>query len=385
MKHSKRENVFFMGDVMLSRSVRLSFLKDVQLTFVAPVNEVVRGKITNEKGEIIRKGDVLARAKDYKEKILVNICSQKLKKAKQALKDSSLNLKRIKKLYKRHVFSERQHEEAENDYLQAVGDFDVCRLQLLEAKEDLDDKELRAPFSGIIEKVFASAGSSLADDEPVLVLSVFDPVCVTVKLHDVLTDLLCVDNQFQVYPTGFTKSYPGWLKTQEIFTDYIELSVKNYYIPKRILTPEQKKLPKIYTRIRVKRFPELPEIKLWVPREALRKDKEGDYVWIADGNKPHKACTKTAPVFKVKKIRVKPMDKFIQKRSARYQALATDAKLSEAQIVLVKTDDDLVDGGMAVMLDSCWLFQPTERVWVSIPELARHLYVVFRRFNYKYS
>ena len=88
-------------------------------------------------------------------------CDHIVKKAKQALKDAKLNLTRIEKLYKRQVFSERQHETAENDYLQAVSDYDVCRLELLDAKSNLNDMTLRAPFSGIVEKVLVEEGSSL--------------------------------------------------------------------------------------------------------------------------------------------------------------------------------------------------------------------------------
>jgi len=378
LRRSPRKNAIFMGSVRLSRSAKLSFLSDVQLTYVAPVNEVVRGKITDGDGKIIRQGDILAKAKDTKEKIIVNISTQKVKKAKQALKDSRLNLKRIQKLFKRHVFSERQHEEAENEYLQAASDYDVCRLELLDAKSNLDNKVLRAPFSGIIEKVLAEEGSSLFEDKSVIVLSVFDPACISVKLHDVLTDLLCLNNKFLVYPTGFTKPYPAWLKTQGIFTDYIELSVKNFLVPKRKLTPEQQKLPKIYSRMHTIKDSEIPEIPMWVPTHALRKDNKGSYVWTVVAESSPQKGSKHAQSLTVKKIRVKTKNMFSQKRSAQYQALEDSGTLKNSQLVLIKTEGSLVDGGKAIMQDSSWLFQPSEQVWVSIPQLCEHMYTVSR-------
>ncbi|MBU8901269.1 MAG: hypothetical protein KOO69_00870, partial [Victivallales bacterium] len=376
LRRSPRKNLLFMGKVKLSRSAELSFLSDVQLTYVAPVNEVVRGKITDASGKIIRKGDILAKASDTKERIIVNICTQKVKKTKLSLKDANLNLKRIEKLYKRHVFSERQHEEAENEYLQAASDYDVCRLELLDAKSNLDKKILRAPFSGIVEKVLAEEGSSLCDDKSVLVLSVFDPMCITVQLHDVLTDLLCVNDQFLVYPTGFTKASSAWLKTQEIFTDYIELSVKNSLVPKRKLTPEQEKLPKIYTRLRTIKDPETPEIPMWAPTQSLRKDSKGSFVWTIIVNNSAKPDFHKATNIIVKKIRVKTKNMFMQKHSAQYQALENPGNLKDSQIVLISTSGNLLDGGKAIMQDSSWLFQPTEQVWVSIPQLSEHIYTV---------
>ena len=373
LRRSPRKNVIFMGKVGLSRSAKISFLSDVQLTYVAPVNEVVRGKIIDSEGKIIREGDIIAKAKNTKEKIIVNICTQKVKKAKQALKDARLNLKRIEKLYKRHVFSERQHEEAENDYLQAASDYDVCRLELLDAKSNLSNKTLRAPFSGIVEKVLAEEGSSLFDDKAALILSVFNPARVTVKLHDVLTDLLCVNDKFLVYPTGFTKPYSAWLKTQEIFTDYIELSVKNFLVPKRQLTPAQAKLPKIFTRMRTLKASEIPEIPMWIPTRSLKKDDKGHYVWIIASSSTPKDCSKEAPTLTVKKIRVNPKNMFIQKHSAQYQALEEAGGLKNSQVVIIKTDGQLVDGGKAIMQDSSWLFQPSEEVWVSIPQLSEHM------------
>jgi len=376
LRRSPRKNVLFMGSVGLSRSARLSFLSDVQLTYVAPENEVVRGKITDASGKVILQGDILAKASDTKEKIIVNICAQKVKKTKQSLKDANLNLKRIEKLYKRHVFSERQHEEAENDYLQAASDYDVCRLELLDAKSNLEKRILRAPFSGIVEKVFATAGSSLFEDKAVLILSVFDPVCIKVKLHDVLTDLLCVNNKFLVYPTGFTQHYSAWLKTQEIFTDYIELSVKNFLIPKRKLSPEQEKMPKIYTRMRTIKAPEISDVPLWIPTRALKKDDKGSYVWTVLEKNLLKNGSKKTATLTIKKVRIKARDMFMQKRSVQYQALKDTGGLKDSQIVLVKTEGTLVDGGKAIMHDSSWLFQPSEKVWVSIPQLAEHIYTV---------
>ena len=376
LRRSSRKNAIFMGSVGLSRSAKISFLSDVQLTYVVPVNEVVRGKITDANGKVIRKGDVLAKSANLKEQIIVNISTQKVKKAKQALKDSRLNLKRIEKLYKRHVFSERQHEEAENEYLQATTDYDVCRLELLDAKSNLNATTLRAPFSGIVEKVLAEEGSSVYEDKEILVLSVFNPARIKVKLHDVLTDLLCVNNKFLVYPTGFTKPYPAWLKTQEIFTDYIELSVENFLVPKRKLSPEQKKLPKIYTRMRAVKASETPDVPLWVPAHSLKKDAKGSYVWTIKDSSLPKNGSQYAPTLIVKKVRVKPKDMFIQKHSAQYQALEDTGGLKDSQYVILKTDNLLSDGGKAIMEDSSWLFQPSEDVWVSIPQLANHMYTV---------
>lgn len=375
LKHSPRKTVLFMGDVILSRSAKLSFLSNVQLTYVVSPNDVVCGRITDSQGRIIREGDILARARDTKEEIIVNISTQKVKKAKQAFKDARLNLERIQKLYKRQVFSERQHEQAENEFIQAASDYDVCRLELLDAKENLEDKVLRAPFSGIIEKVYAVAGSSLTEDKSVLLLSVFDPINVRVKLHDVITDLICVHNEFRVYPTGGSTSYPAWLQTQEIFTDYIELTVKNIKAPKIKLTPEQNKLPKIHTRMRVIDAPEIPDETLWVPANAIRKDKTGTFVWKVDCTMTNQTGKQSISIPKVKKVMVKPKDMFIQKLSARYQAVESDV-LKPGRVVLVKTEGKLVNGGRAVMYDSCWVFQPKEKVWVSIPQLAEHIFKI---------
>ena len=376
LQRSPRKNAIFMGKVELSRSAKLSFLNDVQITYVAPVNEVVRGKIIDSESRIIREGDIIAKADDIKERIIVNICTQKVKKAKQALKDSSLNLKRIEKLYKRQVFSERQHEEAENEYLQAASDYDVCRLELLDAKSKLRDMTLRAPFSGIIEKVFAEEGSSLYEDKDILILSVFNPARINIKLHDVLTDLLCANDKFLVYPTGFAKSYPAWLETQNIFTDYIELSVENFLVPKRKLTPEQAKLPKIFTRMRTLIASEIPEIPMWIPTRSLKKDNKGHFVWtVTDSNTPLK-CSKETPILTVRKVRVKPKNMFIQKRSTQYQALEDAGILKNSQVVIIKNDGHLVDGGKAIMQDSSWLFQPAEEVWVSMPQLSEHMYII---------
>jgi len=376
LRHSNNKNPVFVGLVKRSRSAKLSFLSYVQLTYVIPVNETVRGRIINTDGKVIRKGDILAEAQNAKEQILVNISSEKAKNAKQSLKDASLNLERFKKLYKRQVATGRQYEQAENLYLQARSDYDVCRLELLDAKSNLENKILRAPFSGVVEDVFAAAGSSLSETESVLVLSVFDPIYIKVKLHNILTDLIHINNKFLVYPTGMTDSYPAWMRTQDIFTDYIVLSAKNILIPKWQLTPEQKKLPKVYTWMRSIKAPEMPSIPLWVPARALKKDDKGSYVWATiDKILPQNGFQKDAPLT-VKKVRVETLNMLIEKRYARYQALKDTGGLKDSQIILIDTEGILVDGAKAILQDECWLFKPTEKVWVSIPQLSKYMYTI---------
>ncbi|MDD5596564.1 MAG: hypothetical protein PHV82_01385 [Victivallaceae bacterium] len=89
LQHSNNKNPVFVGLVKRSRSAKLSFLSYVQVTYVIPVNEIVRGRIINTEGKVIRKGDILAEAQNDKEQILVNISSEKAKNAKQALNDVS--------------------------------------------------------------------------------------------------------------------------------------------------------------------------------------------------------------------------------------------------------------------------------------------------------
>ena len=110
----------------------------------------------------------------------------------------------------------------------------------------------------------------------------------------------------------------------------------------------------------------------------MKKDDKGSYVWIVtDKCLPENGPQKASPCT-IKKIRVKPRDIFIQKLSAQYQALEDVGSLKDSQIVLIKTGGTLVDGGKAIMQDSCWLFQPSEKVWVSIPQLSNHIYTVSR-------
>jgi hypothetical protein len=111
---------------------------------------------------------------------------------------------------------------------------------------------------------------------------------------------------------------------------------------------------------------------LWVPVVALNKDAQGYYIWTAIcGTK-----TNTEHIVTCKKIKVEPEDMFVQTRGAQYQALKPSSQLKDSQIVLMKTEGNLTDGGKAVIQDQCWLFQPDEKVWVSIPELSKHIYTV---------
>ncbi|MCP3965727.1 MAG: hypothetical protein GY750_04080 [Lentisphaerae bacterium] len=263
--------------------------------------------------------------------------------------DARRDFCRNNRLYKRKVYSEKQYCDAENEYLQALNDFEVAKLEVEEAREALDNLALRAPFKGVIEEVFYAAGSTLESAVPVLRISVLSPVRVQVHLPEALTRELSVNDNFKVYPAGGVTPHGAWLDSRGIFSDRIELVASNITIPLGNLTEEQSKMPKVTGLEICSSIEKHNQYPLWVPAESLVKEGNNWYVWTAAGQM---ACTIDKPIAKqfiVKKIKVNPADVVTEHFTEKYRALKDSNGMHPCQVVVLRSSKKLIDGKLAVV------------------------------------
>ncbi len=151
---------------------------------VVPKVEVeVRSKAAGEilsfpfdEGDRLEKGQVVVRLDPDVERSRVKqaeaallMAEGKLEKAKVSMKDAELKLRRKERLLKDGIISRQEYDDAllvfersRSDVKIAEAELIRAKEQLKEAKERLDDTEIRAPLTGTILKKFVEEGQVIS-------------------------------------------------------------------------------------------------------------------------------------------------------------------------------------------------------------------------------
>ncbi len=122
-------------------------------------------KIQVERGDKVRRGQVVAQLKSGVERAAVALAQAKVDFGKR-------KLVRNEDLYKQELISIHEKDEMETEYR-------LAELELNVAKEQLKLRTLRSPISGIVTERHHSAGEFVGED-PVLTLVSIDPLNVEI-------------------------------------------------------------------------------------------------------------------------------------------------------------------------------------------------------------
>ena len=132
------------GDITETISATGSIIANSDLDIGAKKSGAVIKELLVEEGQFVKEGQVLVRLEDEEEKLSVL-------KAENALKDALLELESARVSHASSTeIKRREREVAEK------------RLEFKLAKKELDDTVIKAPFSGIVSKVYVEKGEIIA-------------------------------------------------------------------------------------------------------------------------------------------------------------------------------------------------------------------------------
>lgn len=162
---------------------------------VAEVSSAVDGvidKLAVKRGQLVKRGQVVATLKSTIEKATVELARvrserDKAIKARRArLEFTQRRLKRNQELFAQNLISEQVVDEAETDVSLAeleLGEFleerMIAILELERAEEALEIRTIRSPFSGVVIDVLVAPGESI-ENRPLLRIASIDPLNVEV-------------------------------------------------------------------------------------------------------------------------------------------------------------------------------------------------------------
>ncbi len=219
---------------------------------VSTFSDGVMAEVLVGRGDIIKKGQVLARIESSVEKTSVDISRARAKMhhkvdSEQArviyLRAQKL---RIVKLHKRSAVSFDEKQKAETDLKLAIAaleeaksNYDLAQLEQKRAEEILERRVIRSLIDGVVITIHVDAGESV-EDRPIMTIAEVDPLNVEVILPDKMYGSVNVGTRAEVIPLvkGAEKVITKVVVVDKIidaasntFGVRLELENKNYKIP----------------------------------------------------------------------------------------------------------------------------------------------------------
>ncbi|HXI10667.1 MAG TPA: efflux RND transporter periplasmic adaptor subunit [Thermodesulfobacteriota bacterium] len=290
-------------------------LEIVSTGTVTPDVEVVvkskaGGEITSfpfNEGDKIKKGETVVKLDPKTEETrtkqaeaVVLISRAKLDKARVSLKDAEVKLKRSKELFGEGIISRQELDDAEITLEKSRTDLKLAEAEVLqseeafkEAKERLDDTQIKAPFTGtILNKdvdvghVISSTLSSASEGTPLFTMANLDNIYVNAQVDEVDISRVAVGQT----ATVAVDSLPG-----RTFNGRVERIAPKGKVERTvtifdvviIITDKDKELLKPGMTAAVSILTDIVKDALIVPNEALRTKNGATGVYVMQGGSPN--------------------------------------------------------------------------------------------------
>jgi membrane fusion protein, multidrug efflux system len=145
----------------------------------AELNAEVSGivmQVLKDNGDAVKAGDVLVKLDQttYRDKLLS--AQEAERSAVVTLEQSNRQLKRMQSLSKQSLVTQEGLEAAENKANQAQSDLASARARLVEARQQMEKTDVKAPFSGVVATRKVSAGDTAQIGKGLMVL--IDPASI---------------------------------------------------------------------------------------------------------------------------------------------------------------------------------------------------------------
>lgn len=154
---------------VLSRALPLSgsIAPYVQATLKSKVGGEVE-QLKLREGQDVREGDVIARVDTRNLQAQYDREAAAVEKARADLELARLNRDKNRTLLEQRFISQNTFEQTESAYAGSVASFKLAEAEARVAKINLDDAQIRAPFSGTIAKRLVQPGEKVSPDSAIV-------------------------------------------------------------------------------------------------------------------------------------------------------------------------------------------------------------------------
>jgi len=177
-----------------------------------------------DKGDRVRKGQVIASLKSGLERASVNL-------AKAKYQHTQRQLARNRELYEKKLISQMDHDDIETEML-------LAKMELRQAEEQLKQRIIRSPISGIVVDKLYSAGEFVQEHE-IMKIAKLNPLKVVVILPVEMFGKVKKGDKVKVYITGYDKVFSGRVSlidpmidaASDTFAIQVKLPNKKHVLP----------------------------------------------------------------------------------------------------------------------------------------------------------
>ena len=365
-----RPKLRFTGTIDYSNTVIVSFEEKGRLAYVAPVGTYVESNVFDLNGKVIQKGDLLARQDTEIPENNLKLAEIKRKEAEITLTEKEQTYLRDKTLFEKKAVSTKQFLESQLIYETAFFDKQKAKLEVERCKRVLAACYYHAPFNGIVVEVYQLAGAAVDVAHRVLKLSAVSPIKVSIQLPEDITQQLDQTTQVLIYPVDSLTPVPGWFDSRGLKTGMLECFVDNPRLPVGGLTEEEKKLPVIdnLSIISNEKLQWNPSL-FWIEEKALKKDKDGYFVWKLKGVKAADLKIRLKRINTIEKIRVTAQNVEIFRGVYRLRGIEKNPQLNTDDILVCNVPDSVKNGDRVAYQTLRRLFRPGEQVQVVLQPL----------------
>ncbi|MCK5355972.1 MAG: efflux RND transporter periplasmic adaptor subunit [Methyloprofundus sp.] len=208
------------------------FIEPSKSTEVGTPTEGILETVYVDKGDVVKRGQVIAELKSDVEQATVSLAKSR-SEMRAAKKSSEIriyfakkNYERLKDLHEKKFVSHIELDEVETEKKLAElnkkeieENIKIAKLELNRAKEILNMKKIRSPLAGIVVERFSNAGEYVRE-KPILELAQINPLYVEVILPTSMLGQIKKDTTATVFPEyPKNKSFEATVKLVDSIID----------------------------------------------------------------------------------------------------------------------------------------------------------------------
>lgn len=327
--------------------------------------QLFRGPMYDINGNVIRKGDVLA--KMYPDFFIKQVKANEalVQQTKADLAFTEADYVRNAKLIKDHSVSTHDFQLSQSTYYKNKSALINAEALLDQMKIELAACKYHAQFDGMVNDVMVTAG--LANEVKALELVQLFPIGVKIEMDRELANQIGSATPVTIYPDPAISNSPiGIVHESSILRDDgIIFETTNYPLEPKTME-NGKEIPHVHSVYTIVPF-DYDLTKCAISNHSIKKDEKGYYVWLAVGQKNMQTKKALDLVFSVKKVYVTLGDKAKRETPRDTFVLLKDpGELQMWDVVLGDVPDNLKDGDRVCLHNPRYLLMPGDKVRVII-------------------
>jgi len=421
-------SLLLTGSVESWKQQDIGFEVSGRVEWVIEPGQDIEGRTSDENRKVITEGAALARLDQTRYELRVTgneaqvrsteaqataidveiqgVLPQQLKAAEAERERAEKEFARIDDLTKRDAASPSDHDQADAalktarakvEQIKATmsakrAELDSMRAQVAQAEEsvrqariDLEDCTLVAPFPGRVAQVHVIPGAYVQPGERVVTLILMDPIRVDVAVSPATDRTVHYGDLVQIYPPGADPSRDepviGWVYMKDAVADpatrtfKVTVMIRNRKVAAELPSdPELLKLPRIGDLTVLETEKDGEPGPLFVDHKALGQDDQGYYVWKVENLQfPADAERVLAeqtfePVLTLKRVPVVPGERRLAILGYLYRELADAGGLQHFEPLALGVPEGIEDGDRVLFVRQRWHFRPGDLVQVGLKD-----------------